>query len=223
LRNFSIKPIISGILIMTITPRLTGIKFKLSSALKTLYWSVFRTANFKRWQNLKNYDPGWDERTKLIGSLIPQGSRVIEFGAGRRQLELYLDSSCIYFSSDLVSRSSDTIVCNLNSSDLPNLKELKLDVAVFSGVLEYISDLDYLAKWLAQQVSVCIASYVGATSQPQTLQRIQEMGRRMSFGWFNTYSDEEIETIFNRAGFHHSEIKILETPLGSERIFIFKR
>src|SRR5690349_16692383 len=108
---------------------------------KTLRCKFFGTADVERWADPHNLSEKWDERTKLIAQLIPNDSRVIEFGAGRRRLESYLHPSCTYFASDLVSRGSGTIVFNLNARPLPDLTHLGLNVAVFGGVLEYVSDL----------------------------------------------------------------------------------
>ena len=44
-----------------------------------------------RWADLDNFDPEWDERTQIIADLITPGSRVLEFGAGRRYLQTRLD------------------------------------------------------------------------------------------------------------------------------------
>jgi hypothetical protein len=93
------------------------------------------------WIDTSHFDTDWEERTRLMARIVPNHSRVIEFGAGKRQLESYLDPSCSYIPSDLVDRGGNTIVLDLNSRPLPDFSHLKLDVAVFGGVLEYISDL----------------------------------------------------------------------------------
>ena len=72
------------------------------------------------------------------------------------------------FPSDLVDRGGKTIVFDLNSKPLPDLSHLNLDVAVFAGVLEYISDLDSVVHWLSYQVGLCIASYRCAYTRPRT-------------------------------------------------------
>ncbi|MEH2158309.1 hypothetical protein [Nostoc sp.] len=195
----------------------------LALTMKTLNSKFFGKTNLNRWQHLQNYDPTWDERTKLIVSLIPKDTRIIEFGAGRRQLELYLDKSCVYFPSDLVSRGSETIVCDLNVRPLPSLTNLQLDIAVFGGVLEYIRDPYTLCTWLSQQVSICIVSYICAKSQPGTLGRLQETISRIRVGWVNTYSKKELESLFKTGGFPHLEKVTGETSYGKEEIFIFKK
>src|ERR1700677_4824121 len=100
----------------------------------------FGWSDRSRWRNTKELLPGWDERTLILASLLPGNSRVIEFGAGRRQLELHLPAGCTYIASDLVDRGKDTLVCDLNVEPRPDLSRLGIDTAVFGGVLEYIQD-----------------------------------------------------------------------------------
>ena len=70
-----------------------------------------------------------------MAELIPKGSVVLEFGAGRRQTEKWLDAGCTYIPSDVVSRGPDTIVLDLNSSTLPDLTSLGIHFVLFGGVL----------------------------------------------------------------------------------------
>jgi len=195
----------------------------ISLTIKTLSCKFFGIPDFQRWADLNEHDPGWDERTRLIAKRIPQGSRVIEFGAGRRQLELYLEPACVYVPSDLVSRGPDTIVCDLNTQPFPELGNLNLDVAVFGGVLEYIRDLHTLVDWLSKQISICVVSYVCAQSKPKTLYRFREIAERTSFGWVNTYSADELQCVFKTNGFPNAEMFVEQTSYGDEYIFVFKR
>jgi hypothetical protein len=57
---------------------------------KTLRCRWRGIADFDRWADLGNHNPQWDHRTVQIADLIPAPSRIVEFGAGRRQLERYL-------------------------------------------------------------------------------------------------------------------------------------
>jgi glycosyltransferase involved in cell wall biosynthesis len=194
----------------------------LSLTVKTLRSKFLGTPDIQRWKDLGNFEAEWEERTKLIASLIPQGSRIIEFGAGRRKLEAYLDPSCTYFPSDLVDRGPKTIICDLNARPLPDLTPWNADVAVFGGVLEYVSDLSSVLSWLSRFTSVCIVSYECAHSRPRTFQRAQESFWRLRMGWVNTYSEKELEEIFKKAGFLSSKKVTWSTKEGDERIFVFR-
>ena len=195
----------------------------LNLIIKTLRCRLFGKPDIARWQDLHNFDSQWDERTMLIASLIPEVTRVIEFGVGRRKMESYLHPSCTYFPSDLLSRGEGTVICDLNARPLLDLRHLNLDVAVFGGVLEYVSDLPSIPPWLGQNVSICITSYEYAHSKPKTVQRIREVFSRMGAGWVNTYSEQELEGIFEAGGFFCSKKVTWETEEGDEKIFVFRK
>jgi len=144
---------------------------------------------------------------------------VIEFGAGRRQLEKFLDQSCTYVPSDLVDRGPGTIICDLNERPLPDLHALKADVAVFGGVLEYIRDLPGLVAWLSRQFRCCVASYAYARSSVGTPRRLLESVQRAYFGYMNTYSERELVALFQA----HGLTCIRRDTWNSQRLFLFER
>lgn len=189
---------------------------------KTLYSKFLARADLARWQDLHNFELEWSERAHLMASLILPGSRVLEFGAGRRQLELFLDQSCTYLPSDLVSRGPDTFVCDLNTRPLPDLTPLRPDVAVFGGVLEYIADLKPIPRWLSRHVATCIVSYECAHSRPRTVSRLRETVVRIRNGWVNTYDETELEALFAGGDFSCVNKLTWSTASGDERIFVFQ-
>ena len=191
---------------------------QLPHIVKILIFNGLHRSDYGRWCNPDNLEHRWDSRTKQLAQLIPKDSRVIEFGAGRRQLELYLDASCAYVPSDLIDRGPGTVVCDLNRRPLPDLRHLQPDVAVFSGVLEFISDLPSLLRWLSTQVSFCVTSYLSAQSRPGTIRRREEVLLRANTGFMNTYTEEEFVAVFRHSGF----ILIREEDSWeSQRLFVF--
>jgi hypothetical protein len=183
---------------------------------------LFGTPDIARWGDVENLDRAWDERTRLIAGLIPKDSRVLEFGAGRRLLERYLDPTCVYIASDLVDRGPGTMVCDLNARPLPDLSGLRPDVAVFGGVLEYIARLESIPPWLARHVSTCVASYECAAVTGRA-RRLRERWVRAGIGWVNAYTEDELLALFAASGFTASDTVIWHTPEGDEPIFVFKR
>ena len=143
---------------------------------KMLLCKLLHQSDYQRWTTPGSLETWWDTRTEKIAQLIPHNTRVIEFGAGRRQLEKFLDRSCTYIPSDLIDRGPGTIICDLNQRPLPDLRYVQAEVAVFSGVLEYIRDLESLIEWLSEQVPFCIASY---TYVPPTPKRSPENSRQV--------------------------------------------
>ena len=189
----------------------------LGTRLRALRCSVLGTTDVSRWADAEAFDD-WHPRTKLIADLIPSGSSVIEFGAGRRLLESYLDPSCTYVPSDIVSRGPDTIVLDLNQRPLPDFGE-RFDVAVLAGVLEYIQRLPSFAIWLASTADTAIASYTPARTRPGSLRRLRERYARAGAGWVNSFSEAELLQIFAAAGLQPTQVLDWRTDEGDERIF----
>src|ERR1700752_3654962 len=88
---------------------------------RNLFHRVSHGSDFSRWTSTRNLESWWDARTEQIARLVPDKSRVVEFGAGRRQLQRFLSPSCVYVPSDLIDRGSGTFVCDLNRRPLPDL------------------------------------------------------------------------------------------------------
>ncbi|RTL78617.1 MAG: class I SAM-dependent methyltransferase [Hyphomicrobiales bacterium] len=157
----------------------------------TVFFERRPTTDVGRWQSPENLSPDWDERTALIAALVPAGSSVIEFGAARLVLRRHLDPSCSYQPVDLVKRSDDTIVFDLNGA-LPKLPQ-QYDVAIFSGVLEYVHDLGRIMEWLPRISRSVIFSYAVTDMLSDPVTRRQN-------GWVNSFSDKEIRRIVGMAG-----------------------
>ena len=50
---------------------------------RSLLCRVFGWSDRSRWSDTKELLTDWDERTRILARLVPDGARVIEFGAGR--------------------------------------------------------------------------------------------------------------------------------------------
>lgn len=148
-------------------------------------------ADYARWGSAQSLSGDWDSRTRRIATLIPPGSSVLEFGAGRLVLKACLPVGCSYTPSDLVDRGEGTIICDLNGDSLPPFSDY--DVAVFSGVLEYVHDVPRLIEHLSDRVRMIIASY----AVKETNER-----RRRAQGWVNDFSSAQLVQVFETAGFH---------------------
>ena len=149
----------------------------LQRGINTSLRSAVGRSDYQRWGNKQSLSPFWDSRTKKIANQIEPGTSVIEFGAGRLVLKTFLTENCSYTPSDLVDRGNGTIVCDLNSDTLPQFQAY--DVAVFSGVLEYINNVPRLIRYLSSCVNVIIASYAVTDTNKRN---------RRVHGWVNDYS-----------------------------------
>lgn len=153
-----------------------------------------RQSDIKRWGNSNELDESWDERTYLIASMIKPNSNVIEFGAGNMKLRNKLPENCNYQASDIISRFPGVIACDLNKKISIDLS--KYDTAVFSGVLEYVYDVEAVFSQLSENVENIILSYAckDISNAP-----------RLDRGWLSDYSRIELERIFTKYNY-----KILE-------------
>lgn len=142
-----------------------------------------------------------------MGALVSAGDSILEFGAGRMVLRDHIPPGCAYTPSDIVDRGAGTVVCDLNGP-LPDFAPH--DVAVFSGVLEYVNNVPRLIEHLADVAKTIVVSYAVVDSNPD--------GRR-SHGWVNDYTSEQFVSLFSRAGFVCDHEEMWKT----QKIFRFVR
>lgn len=154
--------------------------------------------NANRWAKEESFNPAWDERTAMMAAMVAPGSTVLEFGSGREQLERFLPPECHYQPSDLVARSPRTLVCDLNQ-ELPVLTR-HYDVIVFSGVIEYINDLDGLFRHARAHAKECIVSYA-------TTDQLRCMATRLASGWVNHLSESALMQCFSQTAWRCEERK----------------
>jgi D-ribose pyranose/furanose isomerase RbsD len=149
-----------------------------------------KQSDINRWKEAKELFEDWDERTALLASYVPSYSAVIEFGAGNMSLRNLIPENCSYIPSDLVKRFEETVVCDLN---LPISIHLSpFDVAVFSGVLEYVFDVDAVFEQLEKEIPQVVLSYACADICTHN---------RLGNGWLSDYTQDQLLTIFDRFGY----------------------
>lgn len=175
--------------------------------------------DYSRWADTRNIFPSWESRTQRAAELIPRSSRVIEFGAGNRTLERHLDRSCTYTPSDIVERGPGTIVCDLNSTPLPDLGADGYDVAVLMGVLEYMRDMPSVLDWLTELAPICVLSYACARGGRFSPRRALGVAGRLRSGWLNSYRAEDVRSLFRERGF----VQLREEGWHDQRLFVFSR
>lgn len=151
-----------------------------------------KNTNIERWSQASSLMHDWDERTALMGMMVPAGSSVIEFGAGRLVLPKYLKGGCSYQPVDLVARSDETIAFDLNASSYPELPQ-HYDFAVFSGVLEYVNDIPRLFRWLTEVADNVVFSYA-------VTDYLADPVTRCGNGWINSLSNIELLDILRKSG-----------------------
>ena len=150
--------------------------------------------DFRRWSNINNFLNEWVPRNIVIASMIAPHSKILEFGAGTMTLPKYLPEDSTYIPSDIIERIPGMLVCDLNAVEIPSLPIV--DVAVFSGVLEYINDIPRIISHLSN-----ICTYILTSYTPITKKTPLYILRRRASGWVNDYTEEEFLTIFRNSGF----------------------
>ena len=180
-------------------------------------------SDIKRWSDARELLPEWEERTRLLARLVQPSSHILDFGAGSRTLQKYLTPDCTYLALDLVARSADTFVCDLNSRPLPDLSSFHIDTAVFGGVLEYMQNLPELVGWLSKYVQCCIASYECAQPPENFWQHLRQRKARASAGWVNNFQENEFVSLFEAQGLKLVRREMWHTKGGDEPLFVFQK
>lgn len=181
--------------------------------------ALLQKTDHNHWADPRSLHPSWEPRTRKAAALVPNHSRVIEFGAGNRLLERYLDPSCTYVASDLVDRGPGTIICDLNRRPLPDLGAGTYDVAVLIGVLEYLRDVPSVLDWLTNLVPVCVLACAPAEANGYSLRAMYENVQRLKAGWWNNYREEELRSLFRERGF----VLLRDDSWENHRLFVFSQ
>lgn len=146
-----------------------------------------RVSDLNRWKKPGELYSDWDERTQILAGFIKPGANIIEFGAGKMAIKKFLPSNCVYTASDIHKRADDVIICDLNNKISIDLT--KYDTAVFSGVLEYVYDLESVFYQLADSIQNVVISYACSDIS---------IANRLKKGWLSDYSKKDLETIFEK-------------------------
>ncbi|RMA57981.1 methyltransferase domain-containing protein [Ulvibacter antarcticus] len=155
---------------------------------RSLYVSllkIFGISDYKRWSKTDTLDETWDERTILLAQQITPNSKVLEFGPRRLILKKNLPENCEYYNSDIIKRDDETLVIDLNK-ELPELPEV--DFIVFSGVLEYVKDVNHLISHCNKYSKSILLSYA-------VTDHFSNVKNRRISGWISDLSVDDIEKI----------------------------
>jgi len=161
-------------------------KYK-KQAKNTLELRKAKLSDYERWKQTEELFVDWNQRTAILASMITQGANIIEFGAGNMALKNHLPPDCSYTPSDIYKRSERMLECDLNSRIEFELEPY--DTAVFSGVFEYVYDVDKVFRQLIDSIDNVVLSY--ACSDISNADRLKS-------GWLSDYSKKELEDIFEK-------------------------
>lgn len=161
-----------------------------------------------QWNEIEYFNPKWKKRIKDMSIFIEDGDSVLDLGCGEMWLREYLNESNKYFGVDYKERGENTIVCDFNKNEYPNIKA---DVAFISGCLEYIKDYEWFISKLSQSHSKIIISYC-------TLEEYSNIKDREAKAWVNHLKEEELLSLINSKGF-----ELIHKETGYSTFFVFKK
>lgn len=159
--------------------------------------------NYGRWEDfgkLKKQSVDWRRRNEIIGEVIIKEfvtlkdnyrPTILDIGCCDMFLESYLNNRNFkfeYIPCDLYKRDERTLVIDLNKKIeyLPYV-----DYCIFSGVLEYLLDLEYVLKEAKKYSKNIIFSYSVKT---------QSIEQRALNDWVNHYTELEITQKVSKYG-----------------------
>jgi len=182
---------------------------------KILSYKVFMPEKIM-WSDLDdNID--WDLmrfRVAMFSEWItPDVKSVVDYGAGRMFLQEYLAPDVAYYPVDYIRRNEQTILCDLNQGTFP---DILTDVAICSGVLEFIYTAEKLLKHVCEHTSKkVILSYLGVDNFPDI------EGRRAS-AYVSDFSEKQIIDIMNENGFV-LEKKVADPVNHACMVYMFRK
>ena len=173
------------------------------------------TYGYKQWKdydNMIDFSFGrWDYRVQTVASCIGTDIKsVMDLGAGAMSLKKYLDSTVAYFPVDYCKRQENTIVCDFERREFP---DKKADCIVASGILEYISDLDWFVEQICNHCEKAVISYI-------SIEMMRDFSIRQHEGWRNNYSLVQLIRLFLKHQFVPASEKMC---IGNDLILEFER
>jgi len=144
-------------------------------------------ANNKTWKDIENFDESWKNRMKAMVKYIPDNVSILDLGCGPMWLKEFLKCN-EYYPVDYKIRGNDTIICDFNNKEFP---DIQTDYAFVAGCLEYVIDYDWFISQISKHTNYCVLSYC-CTDQ------ISDSETRRGLKWVNNLSKHQIVKIFDK-------------------------
>lgn len=104
-------------------------------------WKEFEKENRDA---LERQRRGWMKRAEEMVKLIPKDTTsILDIGCGEGLLKRYLSKNIKYYGLDYCKRDENTIVCDLNKENIP---DLSVDMYYLAGVIDYIENIPLFIK-----------------------------------------------------------------------------
>jgi len=151
-------------------------------------------SEIERWSMAASYRAAWGGRATALARMVRPGEAVFEFGAGLSIVRDALPLGCSYTGSDLAPIADGVVRYDLNATELE--PTVDYDVALFSGVLEYVHDPEKLLRHLKIYFRAIICSYALIVDGSP-----EERDRRRYLGWFTDFGRDGFLNLFRAAGY----------------------
>lgn len=157
----------------------------------------------KRFQMIEEW--GWiPDRVKSVA----------DYGAGHKFIKDFLPEQTIYYPIDFIDRGDNTIVCDFNKGEFP---EIFSEVSVCTGVLMYIEPAEELVGHICGHTEHrIIFSFV-------TLEGMPDLDIRRRSGMCQDYTEQQIIDMFIEHGFKLEDKKYDTAGNSTMTLFLFER
>jgi len=166
-----------------------------------------------RWARMDSLATQWDSRAAMAAEWIPDGSRVLDVGAGAMALGSVLSPRCTYQPADVVERRPGCFVVDLNRREFP---PGTYDFVTFLGVLEYVHEIEWpleRAREAAPRMIVTYCTDIGADPQ-----------LRRGMGWVNDLPAGQFVAALERHGWKVERTReVKRGPSNIQLMFLCSR
>lgn len=138
---------------------------------------------------------------------------VADYGAGEMYLKTLILPEVKYFSIDYIKRSEDTILCDLNTGNFPNIH---IDASVLSGVLEFLTTAESLLR------HVCITTKYRILLTYMTLNKFSSIEGRRASAYVNDFTESQIVGLLSQYGFI-LKAKLNDPSHNVDTLFLFEK
>ncbi|HVX24127.1 MAG TPA: class I SAM-dependent methyltransferase [Candidatus Saccharimonadales bacterium] len=178
------------------------------------------------WQKDMEYTSGMQKRGRSMlktASSICSWKSVIDIGCGNQQLKEVVESinpGAKYTGIDRLSHRRDTLIADFNQGEYP---KVKADLAVVSGVLEYIQPemVDRFLNNVCNTAPCVVISYFPTDYDTVYINKTTNPPKTRSELWVNQFKLTELIALFSKRDFQVEVVKRYRT--STQFILVFTK
>jgi len=163
----------------------------------------------ERWRDPASVSGFWDERAAVAARHIPDGTRVLDLGAGAMGLRRFLAPACVYIPCDVVEREPGALVADLNKGEFP---PGAYDWVTVLGVLEYIHDVSRVLDFMARAAPHAVITYC--------LDTAKVIATRRGMGWVNDYDRESFVALLDQSPWRIRDAALIKKGAHNEQVLL---